>query len=285
MINLFRAFFFKLARDITFRVTLFIGLGMAFFMMFLYMLIDGFSGAHVLCTGNNMFVSSFNPSQNFGLAIPINLVSFTVLEFTHGIIRNKIVAGNSKFKIYLSLFLTGLIFSLTLLFAYVGLSTLLGTIIGGFNANGRAMLGVIASDWSTVMSPDFIWRYVVANILVYITVTSFAIFVSTLFRNVGPCIPLCIIVAMLLGAFFPMISQIPDVARKLGDSVLFLNPFQVIGNPERIVEEIQTPEIYYWKSTFMMSDYHLLATTICNLGWSAIFTALGTLIFVKRDVK
>lgn len=285
MSNLIKAFFFKLAKDLTFRVTLLVGVGVSVLMMFLYMLIDGFGNPHVYCSGNNLFVTSFNPAQNFGLAIPINLITFTVLEFTYGIIRNKIIAGNSKVKIYLSLFLTGLIFSLSLLFIYVGLSTLLGTIVGGFNENGTAIVGVVSGNWGTFVSPEFLWRYMIANIIVYITITAFAIFISSLFRNVGPSIPVCILLPFILGAIIPLISQIPDVAKKLGDSILFLNPFQVIGNPELIPYEYEGGGYHYYRYLFAISDYHLIATTVCNLGWTAIFVGLGTFIFVKRDIK
>ena len=139
--NLFRAFFFKLRRDLTFRITLIVGAGLAILMMVLFLIIDNFLGdfdARV-CSGQTLFLVSFTPTSNFGLAIPINLITFTVLEFTNGIIRNKIVAGNSKFKIYLGLFLSGLVFALSLLFVYVGLCTLLGTICGGFDPNGLAL--------------------------------------------------------------------------------------------------------------------------------------------------
>ena len=135
MAALFRAFFFKLSKDLTFRITLIVGGALAIFYTVIFLLVDSSSGLpiHLMCTGQNLFVVSFSPVQNFGIAIPINLVTFVVLEFTNGIIRNKIIAGNSKAKIFITLFLTGLVFTLSLLFAFVGLSTLLGTIVGGFD--------------------------------------------------------------------------------------------------------------------------------------------------------
>ena len=107
--NLFKAFLFKLRKDLTFRITLFIGLGLAVLMTLIYLGIDlvvkaleedPSSYKFVFCTGQNLFINSLSPAQNFGIAIPINLITFTVLEFTQGTIRNKIIAGNSKTNIY-----------------------------------------------------------------------------------------------------------------------------------------------------------------------------------------
>ena len=108
MKRLFKAFLFKLTRDLTFRITLIIGAGMALLMTGIYLVIDltaateGVLGDTKFLTGQTMLIASMSPAQNYGLAIPINVVSFICLEFTQGTIRNKIIAGNSKFKIYAS---------------------------------------------------------------------------------------------------------------------------------------------------------------------------------------
>lgn len=279
MRDLFRAFFFKLSRDLTFRITLIIGAGLSILMVVLFLAIDLLSGTsgHTMCTGNVLFGYSFSPTSNFGLAIPINLISFTVLEFSHGIIRNKIVAGNSKTKIYLSLFLTGLVFTLSLLFVYVGLNTLLGTIIGGFNQYGAAMIGTSTG----MLTPDFIWKYFIACVLVYITITSFTVFAATLLRNIGPSIPIVIVLSMILGMVLPMMYQmIPSMRESLGDIPFYLNPLQIIGSPT-----MESDNVIGIGGTFALSNKHMIATTIANVLWTVVFAGFGTLIFVKRDVK
>ena len=112
MINLFRAFFFKLTKDLTFRITAIIGVGLAIVISLIFFAIDkvsGDDGLFRMASGQNLLITSLSPTQNFGLSVPINLITFTVLEFTQGTIRNKIIAGNSKGKIYASLFISGLI--------------------------------------------------------------------------------------------------------------------------------------------------------------------------------
>ena len=139
--RLLKAFFFKLSRDLTFRITLIIGAVMAVAISLLYFgmqkfLLDelggGVEGVKLVC-GQMMFTTSMSPVQNYGLVIPINLIIFTCLEFSQGTIRNKIIAGNSKFKIYASLYVTGLVFALSLLSVYILICTGFGAIFGGFN--------------------------------------------------------------------------------------------------------------------------------------------------------
>ena len=46
-------------------------------------------------------------------------------------------------------------------------------------------------------------RFVIIGLLSYVTITSFAVFVGTLLRNIGPSIPL-IIVPLVLLSLIPM---------------------------------------------------------------------------------
>ena len=103
MARLMRAFFYRISKDITFKITLIVGAGMAVFMTLLYLILQSAIGDGVkMLSGQGMLISSFSPAQNFGIAIPINLISFIYLEFSQGSIRNKIIAGHSKVKIYAS---------------------------------------------------------------------------------------------------------------------------------------------------------------------------------------
>ena len=273
--NLFRAFFFKLRKDLTFRITLIVGAAVAVMMMVIFLLIDYAVGSseygYKFCTGQTMYLVSFTPTSNFGLAIPINLITFTVLEFSHGIIRNKIIAGNSKFKIYFGLFLSGLVFALSLLFTYVGLCCLLGTICGGFDPNGITMASLGSSGSAGICSPEFIGKTTVIAVLVYISITSFTVFVSTLLRNVGPSIPLTILPLILLAIIGPVLYAVVPESR---DALMFLNPIQVLASPEITSH-----------GKLIVSDLQFAGGIVSNLGYTGIFFGFGALIFIKRDVK
>lgn len=282
MRNLFKAFLFKLRKDITFRVTLFIGLGLAVLLTLIYLAIDlsiknlGEGMANykfVYATGQNLFINSLSPAQNFGIAIPINLITFTVLEFTHGTIRNKIIAGNSKTKIYFSLILSGLVFTFALIITYSLLCLGLGAICGGFDINGSTMSGKL--------NPEFFWKLIVLTIFIYILITVVTIFFATLFRNIGPCIP--IVILLLLGCY--MVSTIFSAVALLGEEVEF------ISNAGKVLRAINPMH----SLSTLSSDPETGLLTISNEGfyweignnifYTALFLFFGLLIFKKRDVK
>ena len=195
--RLFKAFLFKLTRDLTFRITLIIGAGFALLIAGLLLLVDltaaAEGGSSHLLTGENMLALSLVPAQTYSLAIPINVAIFVCLEFTQGSIRNKIIAGNSKFTIYLSLVLSGLLFCFALITVYVLICFGLGCIFGGFDPYGEYLLG-----FGTTFTPEYLIKLLVASIFVYISIVSFTVFISTTLRNIGPCIPIVIVLLLML---------------------------------------------------------------------------------------
>ena len=195
MSRLLKAFFYRMSKDLAFRITLIIGCGIALILSVILLVADlmmDMEGIKLL-TGHGMLTMSLNPAQNYGIAIPINVAIFVALEFTQGTIRNKIIAGHSKFKIYASLYLSGLVLAFALLLMYVGVCTVFGAIIGGFDLNTSTMVG---TGIGAKVSAEFIVKYVILALLAYTSIVSFAVFIAALFRSMGPCIPL-----VMLGIF------------------------------------------------------------------------------------
>lgn len=281
MSRLLKAFFYKLARDLTFRITLFIGIGMAFFMALLYLIIgNGLPGGQTLCNGQSLLISSMSPAQNFGISVPINVCTFIVLEFTSGTIRNKIIAGNSKFKIYTSLFISSVVFGLSIMIVYAGLATLLGTIFGGFNADGIVVSMGGNSVYGT-SSVSYIIKSIILFILVFVTICSMATFFSTLFRNIGPCIPCLIIIILFLSMFAMIINSMyglsPDTFKELKpfyELSRYINPFHGLVAPSTNDAGVMD-----------IDNTSFIASIISNLVFTTAFFAGGSAIFVKRDVK
>ena len=195
MLRLFKAFLFKLKKDLTFRITLIIGGGIAIFMALLYFGIEkaiDIEGAKMI-NGPSMLINSMSPVQNFGIAIPVNLITFTCLEFSQGTIRNKIIAGHSKARIYVSIFLSGLVFAFLVLGAYLALCTALGSLFGGFNLDDVIFNGTV----NGMFSVKYILQMLLVCFVSYISVVSFTVFFSTLFRQIGPAIPVVMIGLMI----------------------------------------------------------------------------------------
>ncbi len=287
--RLFKAFLFKLKRDLTFRITLFIGIGLAIFLTLIYFGIDLITAnenniplselANKNCSGQAMLMNSFSQTQNFGLSIPINLISFISLEFTYGTIRNKIIAGNSKFKIYTGLFVSGLVFSLSLIIIYVLICFGLGTIIGGFNPNGSTapFFGFIPTN----INWDFLLRFIFINLLTYVTLTSFAVMVVTVIRHIGGSIPIVLIV-IIFAAMFGSISSLIAYGGTDLDGLIWalriLDPFYASNAMEFKTLEGGT-------LLRIISNESFIVSIISNIVYTALFFFGGALIFRKRDVK
>ena len=287
--RLFKAFFFKLSRDLTFRIVLIIGAGIAFFVTALYLLIDlgieGLAGESIkFLTGPNMLLTSLNPVDNFGLAIPICLITFTCLEFSQGTIRNKIIAGHSKFQIYASLVLSGLVLTFALLIVYTGICTLIGIVFGGFDLSNPIIILTLSIS-GAYAEPLYIIQMLIIAVVVYIAIVSYTVFFAALFRNIGPCIPVVIIVLMMLALGGSIVAMIGEVLESdtLVNIVKIVDPLYVIsggGTDFTYVIENDSAKQYVSLETGAF-----VANIINNLVYAAIFFVGGALIFVKRDVK
>ena len=278
--RLLKAFFFKISKDIAFRVVLFIGIGLALLMTGLYFLMDmavGSFGADEgigvkFLTGPNMLLTSLSPVDNYGLAIPIMLITFVCLEFSQGSIRNKIIAGHSKFEIYGSLMLSGLILTFTLLTTYVGLCTLMGTIFGGFNLDDPTMS-------LTSITTLTILEMLLFTVMVYTSITAFTIFFASIIRSVGPCIPIIIISLMVLSVGGTMIAAFGQLFESdvLIHVVKILDPLFAISGGGTVINE-ETLVTHFDEET-------LIWTVANNLGYSAAFFFGGAAIFSRSDIK
>lgn len=283
MAKLFNAFLFKLRHDLTFKITLIIGVALALFMTGLYLLLQ-YITEQIILTGQLMLVASLSPAQNFGLAIPVNLITFTVLEFTQGSIRNKIIAGHSKGKIYLSLCLNGLVFSFALISVYVLLSFGLGSIFGGFDPEGSSMS--VAALGMVKMAPFYLVKLLVVAVFIYIGITCFAIFIASLFRSIGPSIPIVIVVIVFTYLIGTVITSISN-DETLTWIVRIFDPYYALGANElevvstTIVNGKEVPTEY--QQTLYNETF--ISGIISNAVYSALFFIGGLIIFKKRDVK
>ena len=237
-----------------------------------------------LLTGHGMLTMSLNPAQNYGIAIPINVAVFVVLEFTQGTIRNKIIAGHSKLKIYASLYISGLILGAALLFAYVGFLTIFGTIFGDFDVNVVTLLGT-GFGAATV---EYIVKFVVLALLVYTTLISYFVFIATVFRSLGPSIPLVIAavyglyyIAMIVSVIVSINQEISDTAQVIGNVFKCIDPLYGLS----VTDSVIVGEGENMKAIAKMDNFTFYSGIASNLAYSAAFFFGGACLFKKRDVK
>lgn len=264
MKNILKASIFKLFKDKTFRVTLIVGGVLAIVLSLLYFSINQSSGGKAnIGSGGYMLVTSFTPTTNFGLAIPINLIILIIGEFTFGTIRNKVIVGYRKSYIYFSLFIVGLIFTACLLLLYTGLSVILGCLING--------------GWGNVISGEDAAKFILVGLIAYLFVTSLTLFFASLTRHQGAAIGLTVFVLMvcMIGALAGVATANTEEAIKLNMWInpLFIESMTTIGG----VLPFPVHDI-------LQGDF-LAAAIVSPLIYGAIFYFLGSYIFSHRDLK
>ena len=274
MINIIKASLFKLFKDRTFKVTLIVGICLAIFINLLYWGIfkaSSSQGDANIFSGETALANSLTPTGNFGLTVPINLVVFTVGEFTYGTIRNKIIAGHKKSSIYLALVVTGFVFTLILMVSYCFLSWAIGSILGGVHAAG-------------VLAENIGW-IIVFGFTAYIFIMAVSVFVATLIRGIGASLPIIIVFFVFLGLVpvFVNIGNVvkgnyditSDLATRIG---MWVDPLFIISMYSSAVTNVML-------SSNKTTGEIIAAGIISPLLYASIFTVLGTIIFAKRDVK
>lgn len=302
--RLMKSFFYKVSKDTAFRVAFIIGCAFAVIMALIFFGLDAVINNVLegeesikMFTGQSMLVMSMLPAQDFALVIPIIVICFIGLEFSQGTIRNKVIAGHSKFQIYASLYLSGLLLYFMLMIPHILICVTLGSIFGGFDPNG-SVFG-IGSSLNGTISPIFVLQYVVLGLLAYTSIVSCIVFFVALFRSIGPCIPIAII--LLIGCYLAatIVNNALSITEALAISASVSGDQTMIENAERSLETAKvianvTKVIDPIASMTMTTDvdgvstidtFSFFAGVGSNLIYAAGFFFGGAAIFKKRDLK
>ena len=260
--HLFKAFLFKLKRDLVFRITLIVGGSLSLLIAIALGVLDVISHTKLL-NGLSMLLLASSPLTNYGIFIVIDVLIFICAEFAHGTIRNKIIAGNSKLKIFWSLCASALVYAFVLYVIFVGVCVAIGSIFGGFSLSNQIIS--LASLTGTVeVDAKYVIETVTMNVLVFFSLVMFAIFLATAFRTLGPAIPI-IILLILFGTTITQILLVLCAGNSVATNIIkIIDPF--------------TGLVY-------LDDFTFTCCVINNTVYTALFTTLGCLLFRKRDVK
>jgi ABC-type transport system involved in multi-copper enzyme maturation permease subunit len=203
--------------------------------------------------GRDIFLSTFSPSQNVGLLIPIILSIILTREFSYGTIRNKVICGHKKENIYLSLLISSLVIGLSLFLISALINLLFGSLVLGYGKsfNGDEFL--------------FILKSIGIGLLVYSTIIAFTVFIATLVRSLGFTLIIVIISTVILSMFSSLAAFQEDLT-VFYDIVSMLPHFQLIS----IVE---------------MDNNLVIKSIITTVIYLSLFTGLGILLLKKRDIK
>ena len=263
MWNIIKASLYKLIKDRPFKVTMIVGavLAVAFSLLYAFMIPD-------LGSGYFMLLSSSSPTSNFGIAVPINLVTFIIGEFNYGTIRNKIIAGNKRVNIYIALLVMGIIFSVSLMAIYIGLGTLLTTLLCGFNPQG-----------TTVGTDSVLWT-IFYTLVIYITLSALSVFTASAIRHIGGAITVTILI--IVGGLVASIIVLTNMITTSGsisipDYIYIINPIFITSVTQQL----------FGMGTAFISNLNkaMMLSILSNVIYCSIFVSLGIVIFNYRDVK
>jgi len=270
--RLLKSFFYKLFRDNTFRIVAIIGVCLAVVLTIINCNgVESFMGSGAYC-----FISSISPSQNFGIAIPINLSIFLTLLFGQGIIRNQVIVGNSKTKIFFSLLIGGSIFNLILIALYVGICTGLGSAIKGFY-NGIFK--------ETLLPAESIIKIVVVTIVNYILLAVYTVFITSIFKTPGASISLVLIPIILfsiLSMVLTIIGKDPSspIPTWLIEANKYINPQYLIGRLTGLLNVLMNDS-----KQIAVTTQEFIIGIVNNVVYIILFSGFGCLIFNKRELK
>ena len=201
------------------------------------------------------------------------------------------------------MFLSGLVFAFSLLIVYVGLCTALGSIFGGFDPNGMAVAGT--TSLGMIVSPAYLWKFVILAFLSYLTIVSFTVFIATVFRSMGPSIPVVMLVVM--GAYLiPMILGAISSGLTMSAQATYVEQYHQTPTMEElrsydetvktfmdITNVLKVVDPFYgiaatettMEGVAVIDNLTLFGGIASNIVYSTLFFLAGMNIFRKRDVK
>lgn len=202
MNKLIRSDIRRVLKDKLFLVACIIGAAFAIIMPLLYQLIfsgmedfydDMLSG---LVSAKGQFFSAFSPGNNLGLIVPVLLAIVLCKDFSFGTVRNKIISGNTRSSIFLSMFTVCFLFLWGIILAYA-----------------LATLGMCLLFFDYQAEPftfgDFLYllESICFALLLYLFISAFISWLCASMKNVGLVIVVYVAVVMVL-SIVAMILQI-----------------------------------------------------------------------------
>lgn len=219
-------------------------------------------------SAKSCFFGSFSFGNNIGLIAPVLLAIILRKDFSHGTIRNKIIAGKSRTSIFASMFIVCTI-------------VLVGIIL--FHAFLTLGISLIFFDYqSTPFSITDFWYFLESlafGILLLLFISSFVSWLCATMKNVGMVIVLYVAVSFLLSIIASVIAVVLAFMQTSGGSETTVEILEFINR----INVANAASYIGAGSSYTITD--VLYLTIPSLVGIAAFLGFGLLKFKKRDLK
>ena len=206
-----------------------------------------------LMNGTNIFMMLLPMAEGYGLIIVGVLCYYVSSQFSNGIIRNKIIMGFDRSKIYISMAIGGLIISIP------------ATIIYTLVSYGMTSLCFGAIDITT----DKLLSILCVVIFAYIAYAGILTFTSYMTKKTAVALMTGILIPIIMNAVFSLIGIViknfPEELQAMF-AVLPSCQFVLIGNN-------------------IITSAVIIISVIADIAWLALTTLFGILMFKKADIK
>ena len=272
MRNLLKADFFSLLKSKITYVVLGICVGMPILMVLLYVgigsMADSMAGEDVVISfvkGRDLMFATFSLTSNIGLVIPIFTGILVMADIKNGTVRNKVIMGKSRTKIYFS----QLIVSMTFCLSMCLISFLVMT--GG---------SLIFFKYGYELSAAEAWNFtkaLIIGLLTFVYIGTLTTFIAMSTKSTGLTIVITLLVAVGVSLICNLSFLVPEDSFLLyifyllptyGASTISSNTLNLLSGGV----ELLSNKIFFFCLASLLS-------------FSALHTGLGILIFNKVDLK
>lgn len=166
-----------------------------------------------------MMFTSFLPGDNVGLIMPILISIIVCKDFSQGTVRNKIISGNSRTKIYISHLLS----SATVMCAVM--------LIHGLLTLGLSLcfFSYQSGDF-TAADLGYLILSLLFEMIVYFAISAIITLIAILSKNIGICLLLYLAVSFgfsIVGAIFTVIGALIDPQNAIYGVIEFINALNI----------------------------------------------------------
>ena len=216
----------------------------------------------------DLFLGSFSVSGAVGILTPIFLIILIAKDINFGTIRNKIILGYSRTKIYLSYLLTAFISMVVIMFGYAILTLLFSL----------AFFNPFANNIDVGQYIGYIFLMLFVYLILYAFIISFVLFTRISLKGNASTIAIYIVVILSLELLGLTCFMISEFFIDINGNVSF-NIFTFLSNINPIYYIGETSSL----DKFYLSD--LLWMIIPTLIYASLNIFFGLLIINKKDIK
>ena len=264
MSNLVKNELFKMKKDKSLKVALIITIALTVFTVLSNLLVnklmenilgsDTLSG--VFFDVKYSVSTFFSLTNNFGFILPIFIALFICKDFSYGTIRNKVIAGYSKTKVYLSTLCSSLIIGIALVLI-------------------NLLLTIVLSFMLLKGSVDILWLLKICGLgmLVYIETLAFITMIAMLSKSQA----ITIIVSMgviFFGIIAVSIMDLYDTTRIISDFIFLKHSNIVVGQGSVEIG-----------SNYLLTTGRVIRMLVSSVLFIAGTTIFGIYTFKQKDMK